>query len=419
MLAFDLAHNNPARLKHCVVCKYVMLFEPVAVNVNFTPVSMCQCVNVVRSVFCHPHVSFLAKPLFTTVNLVGPVTVYNVKSVNSPHHIQRVFPSMHCTTSIHRKFSYQRHENVTSFPLPSSNLLPSPVIKSHLSPLTSKLNLSPRPSLPPGTSSPPNFQHVSSSIKICLFLMTLFNMILPNQPTQYILVINILVDIILLFLVYLKFSSNISGTLIHYIKQYNNFLKLSFDCFITCIVFNTTCYIEMDSFSATSKAVILVAIYIVLCLQNKTFPDKVLKHSGSGNCCGKCTKNLAALLRFFFSNTYLTYFSGTMLLSTIIKHAKFILSHFFSIFKYRIFMFFLLMYLHPIFYKNNSSVSRNLLPRHVNKHWKQSIYKTNILNNFKTLLTIFNSSVDYNFVFNHSFKFYATFDDNLVLPDTF
>ena len=78
----------------------------------------------------------------------------------------------------------------------------------------------------------------------------------------------------------------------------------------------------MDSFSATSKAVILVAIYIVLCLQNKTFPDKVLKHSGSGNCCGKCTKNLAALLRFFFSYTYLTYVSGTMLLSTVLKHVK-------------------------------------------------------------------------------------------------
>ena len=297
-----------------------MSFEPVAVNVTFTPVSLCQRVNVVRSVFCHPHISFLAKPLFTTVNLVGPVTVYNVKSVNSPHHIQRVFPSMHCTTSIHRKFSYQRHENVTSFPLPSSNLLPSPVIKSHLSPLTSKLNLSPRPSLPPGTSSPPNFQHVSSSIKICLFLMTLFNAILPNQPTQYILVINILVDIIFLFLVYLKSSSNMSGTLIHYIKQYNNLLKLSFDCFITCTVFNTTCYIEIDSFSAISKAAILVAI--VFCLQNKIFADKAQKHCGSGNCCGKCTKNLAALLRFFLSYTYLTYVSGTMLLSTVLKHVK-------------------------------------------------------------------------------------------------
>ena len=100
----------------------------------------CLCV---RSVFCHSHISFLAKPLVTTVNLVGPVTVYNVKSVNSPHHIRRVFPSVNCTKSIHRNISYQRHENVTSFSLSSSNLLPSPVIESHLSPLTSNINLSP------------------------------------------------------------------------------------------------------------------------------------------------------------------------------------------------------------------------------------------------------------------------------------
>ena len=89
--------------------------------------------------------------------------------------------------------------------------------------------------------------------------------------------------------------------MVRYIKQHNNFLKILFDCFITCIVFNTTCYIEMDSFTATSKAVILVAIYIVLCLQNKTFVDKVLKHSGSGNCCGKCAENFCcsiALLLF-------------------------------------------------------------------------------------------------------------------------
>ena len=136
--------------------------------------------------FCLPHVSFLSKSLFATVKLVGPVTAYDVKSANSPHHIRRVFPSMHCTTSIHRNFSYRKHENVKSFPLSSSNLLPSPVIKSHLSLLTSKLNL--RPSFPPGTSSPLNFLHVSSSIKICLSIMTLFSMILPNQPTQYILV---------------------------------------------------------------------------------------------------------------------------------------------------------------------------------------------------------------------------------------
>ena len=236
---------------------------------------MCQHVNVVRSVSCRPHVSFLAKPLFTTVNLVGPVTVYNVKSVSSP---ECFHPCTVLQVSI--RIFVTGDMRITSFSQRSSSLLSSPVIKCHLSPLTSKLNLSPRPSFPPGTSSPPNFQHVSSSITICLFLMTLFNAILPNQPTQYLLVINILADIILLFLVYSKFSSNMSGTLIRYIKQYNNFLKLSFDCFITCIIFNATCCIEMDSFSATSKAVTLVAIYVVLCLQNKTFADKVQKQSG-------------------------------------------------------------------------------------------------------------------------------------------
>ena len=198
---FDHSWDVPTKLKHYVICKYV----------NFALVSVCQFVNVVRSVFCHPHVSFLAKPLFTTVNLVRPVTVYNVKSVNSAHRIGRVFPSMHFTTSTHRQFSYRRHTNVTSFPLPSSNLLSFPGIKSHLLSLTSKLNLSPRPSSPPGTSSPPNFQRVSSSIKIYLFLITLFNAILLNKTTQHILLFTILTDIILFFLVCLKFCSNMSG----------------------------------------------------------------------------------------------------------------------------------------------------------------------------------------------------------------
>ena len=51
---------------------------------------------------------------------------------------------------------------------------------------------------------------------------------------------------------------------------------------------------------------------------------------------------------------------------------------------------------------------------------KQLIYETNILkifNDFKKLLTIFNSSVDYNFTFSHSFNFNATCDDSLVIPE--
>ena len=134
-------------------------------------------------------------------------------------------------------------------------------------------------------------------------------------------------------------------------------------------------------------------------------------------CCDKSTKNLAALLQFFFSVTYLTYFSGTMLLSTVLKSVKFILSLLFSIFKYRIFVFPFLTYLHAIFYKNNSSVSGNLLPGHANRHSKQLIYNTNIFSNFKKFLTIFSSSVDYNFVFSHGFNFNATCDDSLVIPE--
>ena len=75
-----------------------------------------------------------------------------------------------------------------------------------------------------------------------------------------------------------------------------------------------------------------------------------------------------------------------------------------------------------ILYKNNSSVSRNFSPEDVNRYSKQLIFDTNvfnIFNDFKKFLTIFNSSVDYNFTFNHSFKFNATCADNLVIPESF
>ena len=64
-----------------------------------------------------------------------------------------------------------------------------------------------------------------------------------------------------------------SNTLINYIKQHNRFLKLSIDCFMKCNAFHITCCIDMDRFSTTSKAVILVTIYIVLCLAS--FPDRI------------------------------------------------------------------------------------------------------------------------------------------------
>ena len=88
--------------------------------------------------------------------------------------------------------------------------------------------------------------------------MNILNTILLNQPTQSLLVFNI-------FLVF-----NLIGTLIHYIKQHNHFLKFSFDC----IVFIITCCIGMGNFSNTLKDVILVTFYKAQCLQNKTFVDR-------------------------------------------------------------------------------------------------------------------------------------------------
>ena len=109
------------------------------------------------------------------------------KSANSSHHIRRVFPSVHCSTSV----------------MPCA---------------------------------------------IWYHLFNLENVISLTQPTQYMLVLSIFTEIVLFFLAYLKFCSKISGTLIHYIKQHDNFLKLSFDCFITCNIFNITSCINMDSF---------------------------------------------------------------------------------------------------------------------------------------------------------------------------
>ena len=67
-------------------------------------------------------------------------------------------------------------------------------------------------------------------------------------------------------------------------------------------------------------------------------------------------------------------------------------------------------------------MSENFLPGHINRHSKQLIYETshfNIFNDSRRFLTIFKSSVNYNFIFSHSFNFNATStcDDNLVIPE--
>ena len=71
-----------------------------------------------------------------------------------------------------------------------------------------------------------------------------------------------------------------------------------------------------------------------------------------------------------------------------------------------LYVFPFLTYLHPILFKNHSSLSWSFSPGHVNRHSKQLISDTNIFkifNELKFFLTIFNSSIDFIFIFNHDF----------------
>ena len=44
-LVFNLARNVPTKIKHHVIWKSIMSFEPVTVNMNFAPVPLCGRVN--------------------------------------------------------------------------------------------------------------------------------------------------------------------------------------------------------------------------------------------------------------------------------------------------------------------------------------------------------------------------------------
>ena len=145
-----------------------------------------------------------------------------------------------------RHFSFRRHKNVISFPLPLSNLLSSPGIKSHPPSSTSKINFSSRPLFLPEISSPWTSQHLSPSTEFCSFLMNLLSVILLIQPTQYILVFNVLMNITLFLL-------NVSGTVIHYMERKKHILKLLFDCSLTYNFFNISCCINIDNLASFSK----------------------------------------------------------------------------------------------------------------------------------------------------------------------
>lgn len=80
----DLASNIPIKHSHRSICRSVQVFEPVAVNVNSVSVPVCHRFHVAESVFCHQHVSSLAKPIFLSVDTVtNAYDAYEVYQSNS------------------------------------------------------------------------------------------------------------------------------------------------------------------------------------------------------------------------------------------------------------------------------------------------------------------------------------------------
>ena len=120
--------------------------------------------------------------MFIYLNSVRSLNVCNaVKTVSSAHHIRRVFPITHYVISNHTRMPSFRNKS-------------------------SPLYLTSNPRFSPLVTSPWNLQHISLSAKFCIFFMMFFNVTLLNQPIQNILVFDILTDLILLLLVYLRFS---------------------------------------------------------------------------------------------------------------------------------------------------------------------------------------------------------------------
>ena len=96
----NLVFNVSTKSDNHLVWNSVMLFESIAINVCFALIHIH--VNVVKSISCHLHVSFLWELMFINLNTVPSLNVCNaVKSVSPAHHICRAFPVLHDVISNH------------------------------------------------------------------------------------------------------------------------------------------------------------------------------------------------------------------------------------------------------------------------------------------------------------------------------
>ena len=194
--------------------------------------------------------------------LGNPCACNAVKLVSSTHQSRRV---THNVISNHRQAFYLK-----------TNVLSSCRTKSSPSYSTSN------PSFSPIVIPSRNIQHISLSAKFCIFFMMLFNVTLLKQSIRNILVFNILMDLFLLLLVYLRFYSGMSDRLSFYFKLHKHFFKPSFDCFLICSIIKVTCNININNFGLHFKAFTLLTVYLLLFLTNKFFVDVAYKYLISG-----------------------------------------------------------------------------------------------------------------------------------------
>ena len=72
-----------------------------------------------------------------------------------------------------------------------------------------------------------------------------------------------------------------SNILTVYISQNEFSLKSFFESFVTCNVLTIIWVTNVNNFSVTIRYIIIIAIYVTMCLKNKTFIRTTQKHPPS------------------------------------------------------------------------------------------------------------------------------------------
>ena len=250
------------------------------------------------------------------------------KSVSSTNHIRRV---THNVISNHRQAFY-----------PTTNVLSSSRTKPSPSYSTSNHSFS---SL---VISSRNLQHISFSAKFSIFFMMLFNVTLLNQSIQIILVFDILMDLILLLLVYLRFYFDMSDRMSFNFKWHKHLFKPSFDCFLTCSIIKVTWNININYFGLHLNVFTVLTFYILLRLTNKLFVHVAYKYLISGKYLNNSYKSLRVLVHILLFTIYLTYLLVRVVLSAVLIFSSFLISLLFNSLTSRIVIVLLFTRVHTI-----------------------------------------------------------------------